>query len=584
MERRLAAILSADVVGYSRLMGEDEQGTLASLKAHRQDLIDPQIAEHGGRIVKLMGDGALVEFPSVVEAVECAVAIQRGMAERNREIPEGRRIAFRIGVNLGDVLVDGDDILGDGVNVAARLESLAEPGGVCISHTVFDQVKSKLDLDYEDIGEQLLKNIAEPMRVFRIRSGDRAATPVGVAPTGGELPLPEKPSIAILPFANLSGDPEQDYLADGLRLAIQASLVKLENLFLIAPNTANTYRDRDITAEEVGRELGVRCVLEGAVQKSEDRVRITVQLTDTVARQVRWAERFDRDLVDILETQDEITARVVTALDVKLVSGEDARWSRSTLTNLEALDCFYRGLSHFYTRTKEDNVIARSLFESVSRLQPDSPVGPAYVCFTHWLDAFMDWAESRNRSLMQAVEWAEKAIRFKETNGLAHIVLACIHLLNRRHDEALATCRKALELRPNCPAANSYLANILHYCGRSTEAVEKMKAAIRITPVYPPWFLTVLAAAYRDSGEVESSMAVARDCMRLNPNDVDARLVLCSDYDMANLQNDAQRVAKEVLAIDPKFSVTSYAGRQPYKNKEILERLVGTLKHAGLPD
>lgn len=584
MERRLAAILAADVAGFSRLVGTDEAGALAVLQAHRRELVDLEIAGRGGRIVKTTGDGILVEFTSVVAAVECAVAIQRGMANRNRDIPEHQRMELRIGVNLDEIIVDGDDILGDGVNITARLESFAEPGTICISGAVFDQVRSRLRYCFEDLGGQQFKNIAELVRVYRVKPADAAIEQAGPILGEMDLPLPKKPSIAIMPFTNLSGDPDKNYLSDGLRLGIQVALVHASGLFLIAPNTINKYRNAGISADQAGREMGVRYVLEGAVQWSGRRVRVNVELTDVVARQVIWAERYDRTLDDGFAVQDEITAEILKALDVKLASGEHWLLHSSLDNNMEVLDRFYRGLSHFYAGTKDDNASARQMFEAVARLQPLSPIGPAYVCFTYFLDAFRGWTDSKDHSLTQAALWAAKTVEFSTSNGLAHIVLAFDHLLNRRHDEALANCYKAVELRPNCPMANSSLANILHFCGRPKEAIVKIHEAIRIAPVYPPWYMTVLAAAYRDSGELERSMSAARRAIQLSPGDRDARLILCSDHGLAGRRQEAQTLAQEVVAIDPDFSVARYADSQPYKDTATLERLVDSLREAGLPE
>jgi adenylate cyclase len=581
MERRLAAIFALDVVGYSRLMGQDEAATLAALKTHRQELIEPAIARHGGRLVSTSGDGALVEFPSVVGAVECAVAIQQGMSERNQDVPRERRIEFRIGINLDEVIVEGGDILGDGVNVAARLETFAEPGTVCISGSAFAHVKNRLDLRFEDLGEQQFKNIAEPVRTFRIPCAE-AGFPYVDFSACESLPLPNKPSIAIMPFASLGGDPAQDYLTDGLRLDIQAALVKASGLFLIAANTTARYRNAEISAEDAGRQMGVRFVLEGAVRRSGRRIRATVELTDVIARQIVWAEQYDRILDDGLAVQDEIAAEVLKALDVKLASGE--KWLlHSTLKCLEALDFFYRGLSRFYAGTKADNAAAREMFEQVARLQPDSAVGPAYLCFTYWVDAFRGWAENKDRSLTQAAQWAERALERKGSNGLAHIVLASIHLLERRHDEALVDCHKAVRLRPNCPTANSYLANVLHYCGRSAEAITKLKEAIRITPVYPPWYMSLLAAAYRESGQLAQSITAARHGIRLNPTDPEPRLILCSDYVLAGQPQRAREMVQEIVAIEPTFSTERYLASQPYKEAQTLQRLADSLRKAGLP-
>jgi adenylate cyclase len=583
MERRLAAVLAADVVGYSRLMGLNEARTLAALKAHRRELIDGEIASRGGRIINLAGDGMLVEFASVVAAVECAGAIQRGIAERNRDVPPAERIEFRIGVNLDEVIADGADIFGDGVNIAARLEAFADPGTVCISSVVFNQVKNRVGYAFDDLGTQRFKNIAEPVHVFRLNptgTGDPSSGPV----CGAAVPCPpEKPSIAILPFANLSGEPEQNYLAEGLRLDIQATLVHASELFLIAPATVARYRGGTIPAEQAGREMGVRYILEGAVRRSGGRVRVTTELTDVIARRIVWAERYDRVLEDGFDLQDEIVAEVLKGLDVKLASG--GQWLlHSSVKSLPALDVFYRGLSRFYAGTKDDNAAAREAFEALTRVQPDSAVGPAYLCFTHWVDAFRGWSDSQERSLAEAEGWAQKAISFRGNNGLAHIVLASVHLLSRRHDEALAECYRAVELRPNCPTANCYLANILHYCGRSDEAVARVEEAIRITPVYPPWYMTVLAAAYRDSGELEKSIAAAERGIGMSPGDRDLRIVLCGAYGLAGQPQRARPVAEAIVAAEPGFSIRKYVESQPYKEAAMLQRLSDSLRQAGLPE
>jgi class 3 adenylate cyclase/TolB-like protein len=582
MERRLVAILAADVAGYSRLMGLNEAGTLAALKAHRRELIDGAISARGGRIVGTQGDGILAEFASVVAAVECAVAIQRGMAARNRDVPPDERLAFRIGLHLDEVIADDGDIFGDGVNVTARLEAMAEPGTVCVSRAVLDQVRNRVEHSFADLGLQRLKNIAEPVHVFRLDPTGAGVSRSGAARGAEALPLPEKPSIAVLPFANLSGDPEQDHLADGLRLDIQAALVHASGLFLIAPATVARYRGGTIPIAQAGREMGVRYILEGAVRRSGRRVRVTTALTDVVARRVVWAERYDRVLADGFDVQDEIVAEVLKALDVELASGERWLLHRSP-TSLEALDVFYRGLSRFYAGTRDDNAAAREAFEALTRLQPGSPVGPAYLCFTYWVDAFRGWTASPERSLAEAELWARQAISFRGSNGLAHIVLASVHLLHRRHDAALAECCRAIELRPNCPTASCYLASILNYCGRPEEAIAKVEEAVRITPVYPPWYMTVLAAAYRDSGEIERSIAAAERGLKMSPGDRDLKVVLCSGCSLAGQPQRARSLARDIVAAEPAFSVRDYVASQPYKDAAVLQRLSESLWSAGLP-
>ncbi|MEE9589593.1 MAG: adenylate/guanylate cyclase domain-containing protein, partial [Hyphomicrobiaceae bacterium] len=346
--RKLAAILAADVVGYSRLMGEDEAGTLAALKAHREELVEPKIAEHNGRVVKLMGDGLLAEFGSVVSAVQCAVEIQRAMAERNTDLPEGRRIDFRVGINLGDVIVEGEDIYGDGVNIAARLEGLAEPGGICVARNVFDQVKGKVDTAFEDLGERKIKNIAEPLRVYSVRpdNSDRPARAMEDA-----LALPQRPSIAVLPFENMSADPEQEFFADGITEDIITELSKFRSLFVIARNSSFAFKGQPTDAKEVSAKLGVRYVVEGGVRRAGNRVRVTAQLIDAVDDKHIWAERYDRDLEDIFAVQDEVTRAIVSTIEPQLGSTERQRARRKPTESLDAWECYQRSLWHLYQYT-----------------------------------------------------------------------------------------------------------------------------------------------------------------------------------------------------------------------------------------
>ncbi len=586
LERRLAAILSADVVGYSRLMGEDEPGTLAALKAHRSELIDPRIAERHGRIVKLMGDGALVEFASIVDAVECAVDIQRGMAERNLDVAAERRIAFRIGINLGDVIIEGDDIYGDGVNVAARLQALADPGGVCVSRTVFNHVRNKVALAFEDMGQHALKNIEEPVSAFRVSVDARASAAPRQAPVSGtlEFTLPERPSVAILPFQNLSGDPEQDFLAEGLRLGILSTLVQLSGLFLISSRAVNHYRDRDLPAAQVGGEVGVRYVLEGAVQSAGQRVRATLQLTDARRGQVIWAERYDRVLDDVFKLQDEVSSEVITALDVRLLNRENGRIWASQLTDPEARDYYYRGISHLYMSTGADNAAARRMFEELYRVRPDLQHGPNIIALTHWLDAFFGWSEAPARSAELAGEWARKAVGYEHNDGISYAVLGHLELLKGRHADALANCRKAIELRSSCPLAHGLLASVQDYCGDPQRAVKNARKALDLSRIYPIWLINVLAAAYRDCGEVGRSIPAASEAVRLAPEQNDARIILCSDYTLGDAHDQASRLAREILDLDPGFHLSGYAKTQPYKDGATLERLIGALRQAGLPD
>jgi adenylate cyclase len=368
MTRKLAAIISADVVGYSRLMGADEAGTLAALKKHRRELIDPKIAEHEGRIVKTTGDGLLIEFPSVVEAVQCAVEMQRAICDRNADVPAVHRIEFRVGINLGDIIIDGDDIHGDGVNVAARLEGLAEPNGICVSRVVRDQVRDKLDVAFEDLGEQQVKNIARPLRVFRV------AQPAIVRSTASAKPalaLPDKPSIAVLPFENLSGDPEQQYFSDGITDDIITEVSRFRQLFVIARNSSFVFRGKQVDVAEIGRRLGVHYLVEGSVRRVDDRIRINVQLVDTVSGAHVWADRYDRDMKDLYAVQDELAHTIAATLTGCVESAETRQARRKPTNNLTAYDCYLRGVEHHRRLTVEDMARSREMFERAIELDPE---------------------------------------------------------------------------------------------------------------------------------------------------------------------------------------------------------------------
>ena len=590
VRRRLAAILAADVVGYSRLMRADEEDTLARLKTLRAEAIDPKITAHGGRIVKLMGDGALVEFSSVVDAVRCAVEIQRALAERNAELAEEARIGLRIGINLGDIMVDQDDIYGDGVNVASRLESLADNGGICISGTVHDQVAGKFSETFEFMGEQALKNIEEPVRAYRVFTGERGsaalqtATAAAADTSGLEFSPPERPSVAILPFKSLGSDPDQDYLADGIRLGIQATLVQLSGLFLVNAPALNAYRDKDVSALAAGSELGVHYVLEGAVQQAGKRIRATVQLTDVAAKRTIWAERYDRILNDVFELQDEITREVISSLNVELLSNEIGRVWFGKLSSPQAREYNYRGLSHLYEGNKDDNAAARHMFEELTRVQPDSVLGPSNVSVTHWLDAFFGWTDPSAGSIEQAASWAKKAMEYEDNNGIGHAVFGHLQLLEGKYDEALAICTKGIELRSSCPLAHGLLGLVLNYSGDARAAIKRVREALQLERVYPAWMINVLATAYRDCGEVELSIPAAKEAMRLDPQNNDARLILCSDYNLSADPDRARHVAEEIITSNPAFRLSTYAKSQPYKNQAPLERVLEALREAGLPD
>ncbi len=405
-------------------------------------------------------------------------------------------------------------------------------------------------------------------------------------PTDGGLGLspPDRPSIAILPFKSLGSDPDQEFLADGIRFGIQATLVQLSGLFLVNAPALNAYRGSETSAESVGDELGVRYVLEGAMQQSGQRVRVTVQLTDVDARQTIWAERYDRLLDDVFMLQDEITGEVISSLNVKLVQSDLDRGWFGKLESPEAREYYYRGASHLYEGTKEDNATAREMFEELYRVQPDSVVGPSNISFTHWLDAFQGWTAPSARSAEQAATWAAKAMEYEDNNGLGHAVFGHLRLLDHEHDEALAICAEGVKLRESCPLAHGLLGLVLNYCGDARAAIREVREALQLERVYPVWLLTVLAAAYRDSGDVGLSITAAKESLRLDPAERDALLVLCSGCQLAGEREQAKRVSDDIMDCDPAFRLSTYAESQPYKHAASLETVTQALRSAGLPD
>lgn len=585
MERRLAAIVAADVVGYSRLMGANEAETLAAVSANIREIFDPKVREFKGRTVKLVGDGILMEFPSAVQAVAFAVDVQTEVRKGNRDIPKNKQIVYRIGINVGDIIFEGDDIFGDGVNIAARLEGIADPGGICISGTVHDQILGKLPQTFEFIGHQALKNITEPVRTYRVTFRDSAPPnqPSERTTAALEFNPPDRPSIAILPFKSLSPDPEKDYIADGIRFGISASLVQLSGLFLVHAPTLNSLRGKDIAAQSIGSELDVQFVLEGAVQQAGNRVRVTIQLTDILAKQTILAQRFDRVVEDVFQLQDDITRDVIAALNIELVASETDRVWFAKLTSPEAVEYYYRGSSHFYELNKSDNKIARQMFEGLYKVQPDSVVGPSYIAATHWLDAFFDWTKSSDGSRDLAVKWAKTTMEYEDNNGIGHAIYGHLLLLDGKFDEALSTCSIGAKLRSSCPLAHGLLGLVSNYCGDPHAAVQSVKEALRLEKVYPAWLIDILAAAYRDGGNVELSLPAAKESIRLNPQGNEARLILCSAYGMSGDKDRARMAADEILKTHPDFHLSNYAESLPYKSPEMRDRVIDALREAGLP-
>ena len=576
-KRKLTAILSADVVGYSRLMGENEKATVEILKAYRGVVWD-LIQKYRGRVVDSPGDNVLSEFASVVNAVECSIAIQEELKTKNKELPDNRRMEFRIGINLGDVIEEGERIYGEGVNIAARIEGLAEGGGVCISGTVFDQVEGKLDLEFEYFGERSVKNIKKPVRVYRVQM-ERT---ISDFETKQELPLPNKSSIAVLPFANISGDPEQEYFSDGLTEEIITALSKVPQLFVIARNSTFTYKGKPVNVKQVGQELGVRYMLEGSVRKAEDRVRITAQLIDATTGNHLWAERYDRELKDIFALQDEITMKILTALQVKLTEGEQARISAKGTDNLEAYLKVLLAREYSYYLTREGNVLARQIGEEAIALDPKYARTYWLLAMTHQSDLFLGVSNNPSRSMSKIKDLAQKALSFDRTSAEAHQSLCFLYTMMRHYKKGIAEGERAVFLDPNSADSHSMLGISLHFAGRYKEAITVLNKAIRLNPIPPTLYFLFLGNAYQLARKYDESIGEYKKVLNRNPDHLFAHLRLAATYILTGREEEARAEASEVLRIDNNFSIAPFAKTVPYKNLDDLKLLMSSLRKAGL--
>ncbi len=582
MERRLAAILAADVVGYSRLIRADEEGTLAALKALRKDLIDPKIAEHQGRIVKLMGDGMLAEFGSVIGAVNMAVQAQQAIAQRNSELPEDRRIAFRVGINLGDVVIDGDDIHGDGVNLAARLEALAEPGGICISAAVYDQVRDKLDLPFRDMGEQMVKNIDRPVRVWQWGA---VATPGTAAPPAASTPLalPDKPSIAVLAFQNMSGDPEQEYFSDGIAEDIITDLSKISGLFVIARHSAFAYKDKSANLQEVSRELGVRYVLEGSVRKAANRVRVTAQLIDGSTGGHVWAERYDRDMTDIFAVQDELTNEIVSKLVPTLTEDERLRLGRKGTTNIDAYDCFIRARTQTWLLTKESNAQSHSLLRRAVEIEPGFAAAYSFIAFNHVMEYVNRWTDDFEQSLEAGLATARKAVELDDTEPMAHFALGLAWQWSRNQLRAIAEANRCLALDPNSPEGHLTLSHSLIFAGRFEEAIDTLDKYLRLDPHHFDIALNFLAEAHYQIGNYDLAITHLKRRLDRNATSAVSRMLLAACYGQLGRIEEARTEWARALRDNPNYSLEHRQRVLPYDDTSYLERFLDGLRKAGLP-
>jgi adenylate cyclase len=575
-ERKLAAILAADVAGFSRLMGEDEERTLRDLRSHIVEVFEPRIAAHRGRIVKRTGDGLLVDFASAVEAVRCAVAIQSGMAERNRTIPEGSRIDFRIGINLGDVMLEGDDIYGDGVNIAARLESIADPGGIYVSRVVRDSVRDKLDVVLEDLGEHSVKNIAKPVRVFRIGG---AAPPRQAAPPA----MPEKPSVAVLPFDNMSGDAEQEYFSDGMTEDLITDLSKVSGLFVIARNSSFAYKGKATKVQEIGHALGVKFVLEGSIRKAGNRVRITAQLIDAETGGHLWADRFDRELTDIFATQDEVVEKIVAALAVKLTRGEVQRLRRRDTNNVEAYEFWWRARELLGRGTREAVAQARAMHKRAIAIDPNFAAPYAGLALAAVGDYASAWVADPAGALKEAEGLARRAIELNDQEPVGYMALGGVLLWQRRHDIAIAEAKRAVELDPNYAQAYAFIGMGLMYAGRAAESLEYFATAMRLDPHFSNMLLHLVAQAHFSLGAYETATGYLLDRIARNPSTDASRMLLAACYGHLGRTEDARAMWSDLLKVNPDFSLDQRARVLPYKNPEDFDRIVEGLAKAGLP-
>jgi adenylate cyclase len=626
MERRLVAILAADVVGYSRLMEADEEATARTLSTYRE-IIEGLVASHHGRVFGSAGDSVVAEFASPVGAVRCAVATQRELEAHNADLPEDRRMRLRIGINLGDVMVEGDNLLGDGVNIAARLEALAEPGGISLARSVFEQVKKQLDLDFEYLGEHEVKNLSEPVSVYRVEMGDKvlrlvtaaiqettkrkrrwvpvtaAAVAVVVLAIGGTFwwqpwkpdvepasiermafPLPDKPSIAVLPFDNLSGDPKQDYLVDGITETIITELSRFSGLFVIARNSVFTYKGKPVKVQQVAEDLGVQYVLEGSMQRSSDRIRITAQLIDAVTGTHIWAQSYDRELSDIFAVQDDVTARIVGSLGAYqgvLADEARARAKRKDPASFSAYDALQLGIEHKHRFTKEDNEAARALFERAIELDPQFAPAHVGMAWIHIQQFWFGWTDEPERAVARTREAAQKAIALDPSDAEAHWLLAEAFLADGRFEQAEAEFGRAVTLNPNHAdllAGWGYASVLLGEPDRATEFIEK---AMRLNPHYPDWYDRALGTSAYMSRQYDEAIAAFK---KVTQHVIQSRLYLAASYAQLGRFEEALAEVAAAIELDPDISIEKFSRIEVYRNSDDLEHLREGLRQAGLPE
>ncbi len=628
VKRKLVAILSADVKGYSRLMGEDEETTLRTLNAYKE-VVGNLIQQHRGQVVGTAGDSVLAEFGSVVDAVQCAVEIQQVLRAKNAVVPENRRMEFRIGINLGDVIEEGDTIYGDGVNIAARLEGLAEAGGICMSGSAYEQIENKPPLRYDYLGEHEVKNIAKPVRVYRARIEPEAVPSklvkekkpaqkrlpkaawaiiavvvIAVAvilyqfvlrssPSKTEVaskekmafPLPDVPSIAVLPFVNMSGDPKQEFLCDGMTEAIITALSKVPGMFVIARNSTFTYKGKPVKVKQVSEELGVRYVLEGSIQRSADRVRINAQLIDAFTGHHLWAERYDREVKDIFALQDEITLKIMTGVGVKLTGGGQVGGPEKYYKGKQGLDCYLKltEASGYLSRWNiEDNNMARRMIEEAVALCPENPMGYINLGRVYMIDYWVGNAKSPQETIEKGIELAQKALAMDDSLADAHNILCSLYIAKKEFDKAVVEGERAVALNPGWTFALVNYANSLNHACRPKEAIPLFQKAIRINPLSSSGLYREFGQTLRDAGQFEEAVSAYKKAIQMAPDNILAHVGLAATYSLMGREKEARAEAAEVLRINPKFSLDNAAKRIVYKDPSQKDKIVNALRKAEL--
>ena len=583
IKRKLTAILSADVAGYSRLMDDDEVSTVRTLQAY-QKIISDLTEQHNGRIVDSPGDNVMAEFASVVDAVQCAVEIQQELHNKNAELHDNRKMEFRIGINLGDVIEENNRIYGDGVNIAARVESLADAGGISISGRVYEQVENKLDLEYEFLGEKTVKNIRKPIRVYKIpiKIESEKETEESIIDSIVDMSVPaDKPSIAVLPFVNMSGDPEQEYFSDGITEEIITALSKVPDLLVIARNSTFVYKGKAINIKQVGKELGVKYVLEGSVRKSGNRIRLTAQLIDAATGNHLWADSYDRNLQDVFELQDELTTRIIEELNIRISHDLRARYKIKGTDNLKAYLKWLEAQGYHNRLNKNDNNQARKIYMEVIDLDPNWAQGYAGLSAVNMLDYWLGYSNSPELCLQESMKYSQKAISLDNSLPEPHRDLSHFYMIKKAYDEAIVEAQKAIELQPSYYVGYYALTWALIFSGELQMAMETVKRSLRLYPKYYVnlFALGVIYFLLEKYAESIASFKAAIQQLSDFPN-VHAYLTAC--YIMAGMEDEARQQAKEILRIDPNFTVDSFTDTLPYKDQPYADCILNALRSAGL--